>query len=108
MVNVPDQRVLDPVCGMMIDPAKAAGKFDYQGQTYYFCNPRCLQRFQAQPDVYLMPTPQASGLQLPVMQPGDSAAAPTHLVEINSALPTAYRVPPTAYICPMDPEVRQD
>ncbi len=46
-------KVRDPVCGMMVDPAKAAAKFDYQGKTYYFCNPGCLKKFQANPDVYL-------------------------------------------------------
>lgn len=30
---------IDPVCGMTVDPATAAGKFDYEGQTYYFCSP---------------------------------------------------------------------
>ncbi len=29
--------VKDPVCGMEIDPKEAAGKSEYQGQTYYFC-----------------------------------------------------------------------
>ncbi|WP_156890759.1 YHS domain-containing protein [Meiothermus rufus] len=28
------QEVRDPVCGMMVDPEKAAGKSVYQGQTY--------------------------------------------------------------------------
>src|SRR6185369_9495374 len=37
--------VRDPVCGMTVDPAKAAGKYEYQGQTYYFCNPMCEDRF---------------------------------------------------------------
>jgi len=27
----------DPVCGMDVDPAKAAGTSEYQGTTYYFC-----------------------------------------------------------------------
>ena len=36
---------------------KQPAKFDYQGQTYYFCNPGCLKKFQAQPDVYLSKTP---------------------------------------------------
>ena len=29
----------DPVCGMQVDPKKAAGTSEYQGKTYYFCNP---------------------------------------------------------------------
>ncbi|MDI3548277.1 MAG: hypothetical protein PWR10_1929 [Halanaerobiales bacterium] len=27
----------DPVCGMEVDPDKAAATYDYQGKTYYFC-----------------------------------------------------------------------
>ncbi len=115
MAATSETRVRDPVCGMLVDPAKAAGKFDYQGQTYYFCNPRCLQKFQAQPDVYLMPTPVASGMQLPVMQPGDSpplrsGLAVVDLAATGSQQSSAFRPPPSAstYICPMDPEVRQD
>lgn len=36
----------DPVCGMMVDPATArGGSVVYQGQTYYFCNPKCRDTF---------------------------------------------------------------
>ncbi|MGH7866931.1 MAG: YHS domain-containing protein, partial [Candidatus Dormibacteraceae bacterium] len=45
--------VKDPVCGMEVDPGTAVGTFDYQGQKYYFCNPRCLERFQADPKSFL-------------------------------------------------------
>jgi len=42
----------DPVCGMQVDPAKAAGKSEYQGKIYYFCNPACKRKFDANPDQY--------------------------------------------------------
>ena len=71
---------VDPVCGMTIDPASAAGQFDHHGQTYYFCHPSCLARFKEAPEKYLT-----------------SATAPA------SPAPTGTR-----YICPMDPEVEQD
>ena len=71
----------DPVCGMMVEPARAAGKAEYNGTTYYFCNPRCEQRFRAEPEKFLAPKPAAA--------PASSAAEPQ------------------TYICPMDPEVRQ-
>jgi YHS domain-containing protein len=45
--------VTDPVCGMRIDPATAAGHADYQGTRYYFCNPSCRTRFVADPAKYL-------------------------------------------------------
>ena len=72
----------DPVCGMQVDPAKAAGTTEYQGQTYYFCGQRCLDRFRADPAKFLMPQPV-----------GDS----------HHHTPSAGQ----EYTCPMDPEVRQ-
>ncbi|MBI2872159.1 MAG: YHS domain-containing protein [Chloroflexi bacterium] len=29
--------VEDPVCGMDVDPEKAAAKIEYDGKTFYFC-----------------------------------------------------------------------
>lgn len=45
-------QVQDPVCGMMIDPDKAAGSSEYQGQTYYFCGVGCKKAFDAEPQAY--------------------------------------------------------
>ena len=42
----------DPVCGMTVDPQKAAGKSDHQGRTYYFCSPNCKRQFDQSPDRY--------------------------------------------------------
>ena len=38
--------VVDPVCGMTIAPARAAGHIEHLGRTYFFCSKRCLERFQ--------------------------------------------------------------
>jgi Cu+-exporting ATPase len=46
---------LDPVCGMTVDPAKAAGSHEHGGVKYYFCGKGCLARFQADPEKYLAP-----------------------------------------------------
>jgi len=43
----------DPVCGMDIDPATAAGKSEYKGQTYYFCSLGCKKSFDKEPEKYL-------------------------------------------------------
>ncbi len=43
----------DPVCGMQVDPARAAGTVEYQGQTYYFCAPGCKMAFEKEPEKYL-------------------------------------------------------
>ncbi len=76
----------DPVCGMTVtaDPKKA---LDYEGKTYYFCNPKCAAKFSADPRRYL--------------HKHDTAPPPT--------VPTASKANSTnvIYTCPMHPEVRQ-
>ena len=42
----------DPVCGMDVDPKTAAGKSEYQGQTYYFCSAGCKKAFDKEPAKY--------------------------------------------------------
>ncbi|MEQ1869241.1 MAG: heavy metal translocating P-type ATPase [Vicinamibacterales bacterium] len=109
--------VLDPVCGMRIRPETAAGTHAYAGQTYYFCNLRCRDRFQAEPERYLSrpavsPAPAAAPLLLikrggtgPIPQ-ASSALASGSLGMPGGATDTA--APDTReYTCPMDPEVRQ-
>ncbi|MDP2743592.1 MAG: YHS domain-containing protein [Dehalococcoidia bacterium] len=43
----------DPVCGMMVDEAKAAATSTYHGQIYYFCAVGCKKAFDAEPAKYL-------------------------------------------------------
>jgi Cu+-exporting ATPase len=38
---------------MQVDPAKAAGKSEYNGQTYYFCSIGCKKKFDANPGQYV-------------------------------------------------------
>jgi YHS domain-containing protein len=42
----------DVVCGMQVDPAKAAAKSQYQGKTFYFCSTECKTKFDANPAKY--------------------------------------------------------
>jgi Cu+-exporting ATPase len=42
-------KVTDPVCGMTINPADASDTRDYNGTTYYFCNPGCAASFDKDP-----------------------------------------------------------
>lgn len=44
--------VTDPVCGMRIDDAEAAGTAEYEGRTYYFCSEMCRDAFVANPTAY--------------------------------------------------------
>lgn len=73
---------IDPVCGMAVQPSTAAGSYEYQGKTYYFCATSCLAKFRADPVHYLTPPEQRIPRVVPV--------PPGGVVE---------------YICPMDPEV---
>ncbi len=82
----------DPVCGMSVDPAKAAATVTHEGQTYSFCSRGCGEKFKADPAKYLRPKPSSSATQAP---------AATQVVIAKSA------AQPTMYVCPMDPEVRE-
>ena len=75
---------IDPVCGMTVHPATAAGFYEYRGKTYYFCATRCLEKFRGEPEYYLLPPAQRTPKPLPVPSGGVAK-----------------------YICPMDPEVSE-
>jgi YHS domain-containing protein len=51
--NDPPVRSLDPVCGVAIEEAKAAGHTGYAGQMYYFCSSDCQKQFQSDPGLYI-------------------------------------------------------
>jgi Cu+-exporting ATPase len=78
----PTPEAIDPVCGMTVQPATAAGSYAYRGTTYYFCATSCLNKFRQAPDFYLSPPDQRPSPVVPV--PAGAAVE---------------------YICPMDPEV---
>jgi YHS domain-containing protein len=46
-------RQIDPVCGMTVDPATAAATRTHDGVDYFFCNPGCADKFEANPKFYL-------------------------------------------------------
>ena len=70
-------KVKDPVCGMDVAPATAKYKFEYQGQSYFFCSASCLEKFRTNPAKWL-----------------------------NKSQPQAAE-PASAYVCPMCPEIRE-
>ena len=43
--------IKDPVCGMSVKEEKGT-KFDYKGQTYYFCSNLCKSLFEGNPESY--------------------------------------------------------
>jgi Cu+-exporting ATPase len=68
---------IDPVCGMDVEDTSPWHTV-HAGQDYYFCNPRCLAKFTADPQAYLQPK-----------------------------APEAPADPGAIYTCPMHPEVEQ-
>src|SRR6187397_1519101 len=71
---------IDPVCGMTVDPEKAAGRIEHGGKVYFFCGKGCVAKFQADPAKY-------------VESPKPSVQAPApHAAE---------------YTCPMHPQILQ-
>lgn len=42
----------DPVCGMAVNPEKAAGASVHAGKTYYFCSTSCHDKFEKEPAKY--------------------------------------------------------
>ncbi len=76
---LPPGKARDPVCGMTVDMATAKYRHTHDGKEWFFCNPRCLEKFSTNPEQYLAPKPEP-----------------------------APAAPGTVYTCPMHPEIRQD
>ena len=108
---------IDPVCDMTVDPATAAGKFDYEGKTYYFCSTNCLRKFSADPQAYLNTSlqpqsPQSGGVEYTCpmdpevrqMEPGACPKCGMALEPVNPVVPATK----TEYTCPMHPEIVRD
>ena len=51
----------DPVCNMEVDEQSAAGRSQYQGQTYYFCTESCKSEFEQNPEMYVDQGEQSAG-----------------------------------------------
>ncbi len=79
-------QAIDPVCGMTVDIGTAKWKTEHEGHFYFFCNPKCLDRFTADPARYL-----------------DFEAKERAAQAEADAMP-----PGTRYTCPMHPEIIQD
>src|SRR5262245_32727530 len=98
---------IDPVCGMAVDPATAPGKFDYEGETYYFCNPNCLRKFSSDPQGYLNRAPQLAAMGRPVVQLGGKSGSLPMMTMAPPQTETRILREGAEYTCPMDPEVAQ-
>jgi Cu+-exporting ATPase len=63
--------VIDPVCGMRVNPAKATASSDWNGKTYHFCSNSCKQKFDASPSSFVKPQPVAEAKPVVPASPGD-------------------------------------
>ena len=113
----PAATLRDPVCGMMVDPQRAAAIVEHAGQKFYFCSRGCAQKFQADPERFLRapgsaPMHAAPLVQLGAKQPlvhlsAPRATPPGTPVEGDRATAAQSGRAAAVYVCPMDPEVRQ-
>ena len=74
---------IDPVCGMTVSVESAPASCDHDGRNYYFCCPRCREKFLADPAKY-------------TAERADAAAS-----EVDAGSE------PAMYTCPMHADVRQ-
>ncbi len=112
----------DPVCGMTVDPEAGKPSHEHGGHSYHFCNPRCRDKFAAEPGAYLTATDPVCAMSV------DRATA-RHLAKhagerfyfcsagcrekfeaapesFLGDRPTPEPMPEGAlYTCPMDPEI---
>ena len=104
---------------MTVDPARAAGQFDHDATTYFFCSKGCLAKFAADPQKYLSgpresmaPAPavisigglrsRTSGAQ----PPSTSGAKPQSTLEPKP--PSTQPPQAVQFTCPMHPEIVRD
>lgn len=83
---------VDPVCKMLVTPETAAATYEYEGKTYYFCNPGCKTKFAAEPEKFLSEPPASVESQSHDSPNGSASHAPDSEIE---------------YTCPMHPEIVQ-
>ena len=109
---------IDPVCGMKVDPDKAAATAEHGDRTWYFCGRGCAMKFEANPAQYDGSRPVLSQQRLPESRSGQYTCPMHPEVLANqqgSCLKCGMALDPidsaasrTEYVCPMHPEVVRD
>jgi Cu+-exporting ATPase len=80
-----NEQAVDPVCGMTINRQTAAGSFEYEGATYFFCSSQCLETFRKGPTGF-------------VKGPALEASPQSKQIAIAKS----------EYTCPMHPQIVRD
>jgi Cu+-exporting ATPase len=80
--------VIDPVCGMAVDPTQAKFRAEQAGKTYFFCSESCWKKFTATPGEYLS--------KMGVVSQGRAKPSEDTSADIAAI-----------YTCPMHPQIRQ-
>ena len=89
--------MIDPICGMEVEPSTAAASHVHNGQTYFFCSHHCLAKFKQDPEKFLKST--GAGHAAHGQEHAHAHAAPQ--------IPKADKANDGTYICPMDSDVRE-
>jgi P-type Cu+ transporter len=123
----------DPVCGMTVDAARAAGTHAYEGLAYYFCSRSCHDKFKRSPQTFVSePSPELHRDPVCGMDVSPKTAAgveqhdgrtyyfcskscherfrdnPRQFLTTSPGRPNSpAQQTEVEYTCPMDPEVRQ-
>src|SRR5260370_34484429 len=93
------QKRKDPVCGMMVDPEKAAAKVEHAGKAYYFCSKNCAECFSREPEKFAV-APGSAGM--------DHGPAPGEQESMRSPGAMAPRSADEKKVrdtCPMHPQI---
>ncbi|MEO6966676.1 MAG: heavy metal-binding domain-containing protein [Acidobacteriaceae bacterium] len=105
----------DPVCGMAVNPDKAAAKAGFANQDFYFCSQGCAAKFREHPEKYLTgEKPQAAAAPASdadyacprhpeVRQKGPGSSPSCGMALESETLPASHGQ--TEYTCPMHPEM---
>ncbi len=76
---------IDPVCGMEVSEENAAAKVQHGGETYYFCNISCKNKFEENPEQYLGSDENGEDESRPIPAPEEEHAAETEGENVSGA-----------------------
>ena len=115
----------DPVCGMNVDPRSARYRHEYGGHDYVFCNPKCQDRFVAEPEAFVTAQDPVCGMSVErAAAQHTSKAGGTRYYSCSRGCQDKFEADPQAYLngrphsepmpegtlytCPMHPEIIRD